>query len=181
MMCTMQNSFSDPAKIITQLDLQSGSRVADFGAGSGAYALAAARAVGEHGRIFAVEVQKELLSRLEREARAKGSANIEGVWGDAEEAGGTHLADGLCDAVILANILFQTPNKEGLAREAARVLKPRGRALVVDWKGSFGGAGPTPGAVVSEAAARKVCEGAGLSFERAVDAGAHHYGMIFRK
>jgi precorrin-6B methylase 2 len=58
--------FSNPQKIIAQLDLQSGSRVADVGAGSGAYALAAAKAVGEHGKIFAVEVQKELLSRLER-------------------------------------------------------------------------------------------------------------------
>lgn len=173
--------FSDPQKIIAQLDLQSGSRVADFGAGSGAYALAAARAVGEHGKVFAVEVQKELLSRLEREARSKHISNIEGIWGDAEEAGGTHLADGSCDAVIISNVLFQVPDKTGLAREAARVVKSRGRVLVVDWAGSFGGAGPAPGAVVSEAAARKVFESARLSFERKVDAGAHHYGIIFRK
>lgn len=173
--------FSNPEKIIAALDLQSGSRVADFGAGSGAYAVAVARAVGEHGKVFAVEVQKELLSRLEREARAKNIHNIEGVWGDAEEAGGTHLADGSCDAVILANILFQTPNKEGLAVEAARVVKPRGRVLVVDWSGSFGGAGPAPGAVVSEATARKFFEGTGLLYERSVDGGAHHYAMIFRK
>lgn len=173
--------FSDPQKIIAQLDLQSGARAAELGAGSGAYALAAAKAVGEHGKVFAVEVQKELLSRLEREARLKGVFNIEAMWGDAETPAGTHLADSVCDAVIIANVLFQAPDKAGLAREAARITKPRGRALVVDWSGSFGGTGPAPATVVSKQKAQEIFEGAGFSFERTVDAGAHHYGMIFRK
>lgn len=173
--------FSDPSKIIAQLDLQSGSRVAELGAGSGAYILAAAKAVGEHGKVFAVEVQKELLSRLERESSSKGVHNIEAMWGDAEAAGGTHLADAACDAVIVANVLFQVPDKSGLAREAARITKPRGKALVVDWSGSFGGAGPAPTAVVSKQKAQEIFESAGFQFERAVDAGEHHYGMVFRK
>src|SRR3989344_4938741 len=173
--------FSNPQQIISQLDLQSGSRVADIGAGSGADALAAAKAVGEHGKVFAVEVQKELLSRLEREARAKGVHNIEAMWGDAETVGGTHIADGVSNAVIIANVLFQTPDKQALAREAARILEPRGRALVVDWSGSFGGAGPAPSAVVSKQKAQEIFESAGFVLERAVDAGANHYGIIFRK
>ncbi|TSC85206.1 MAG: methylase involved in ubiquinone/menaquinone biosynthesi [Parcubacteria group bacterium Gr01-1014_17] len=173
--------FSNPQKIISQLDLQSGSRVADVGAGSGAYALAAAKAVGEHGKVFAVEVQKELLSRLEREARSKSVHNIEAVWGDAEQENGTHLASGACDAAIIANILFQALDKTGLAREAARIIKPRGRALVVDWSGSFGGAGPAPSAVVSKQKAQEVFESAGLAFEREIAAGSNHYAIIFRK
>ncbi|MDP3661455.1 MAG: methyltransferase domain-containing protein [bacterium] len=173
--------FSDPSQMISQLDLQSGSRVADIGAGSGAFAFAAAKAVGEHGKVFAVEVQKELLSRLEREARSKGVHNIEVVWGDAEQPNGTHLATDSCDAVIVANILFQTPERAGLAREAARIVKSRGRVLVVDWSGSFGGTGPAPDAVVSKQKAQEVFEGAGLVFEREVAAGSNHYAIIFRK
>jgi len=173
--------FSDPSHIISQLDLQSGSRVADFGAGSGEYSFVAAKAVGEHGKVFAVEVQKELLGRLEREARSRKILNIEGIWGDVETAGGTHLNDGSCDAVIAANVLFQVPDKSGFAREAARVLKSRGKLLVVDWTGSFGGTGPAPNAVVPTQKAREIFESAGLSYERNVDAGAQHYGMIFRK
>ncbi len=173
--------FSEPAKIIAQLDLQSGSRVAEIGTGSGAYSLAAAKAVGEHGKVFAVEVQKELLSRLEKEVRAQRIFNIDTVWGDAEAVGGTKLADGSCDAAIIANVLFQSPEKAALAREAARITKPRGRVLVVDWSGSYGGAGPAPFAVVSKAKAQEIFENAGFASERAVDAGAHHYGIIFRK
>jgi ubiquinone/menaquinone biosynthesis C-methylase UbiE len=173
--------FSDPSKIIEQLDVQSGSRVADFGAGSGMYSFAVAKAVGEHGKVFAVEVQKELLGRLEREAHARKILNVEGIWGDIETAGGTHLTDNSCDAVVIANALFQVPDKNGLAREAARVLKSRGKLLVVDWSGSFGGTGPMPNAVVTAATARKIFESAGLAYERSVDAGAHHYGMIFKK
>jgi len=173
--------FSDPAHIVEQLDLQSGARVADLGAGSGAYVLALARAVGEAGRVFAVEVQKELLGRLEKQARTQNAHNIEGVWGDIETIGGTHLADGACDAVVIANTLFKTPDKNGLAKEAARILKSRGKLLVVDWTGSFGGTGPAPSAVVSSEKAREIFESAGLRFERMIDGGAHHYAIIFRK
>ena len=60
--------FSDPEKNIEQFSLGKGMHVADFGTGSGFYALAAAEAVGETGRVYAIDVQKDLLEKLKKEA-----------------------------------------------------------------------------------------------------------------
>lgn len=57
-------SFTDPQNNIDQFDLDSGMRVADLGAGSGAYSVAAAKKVGGDGRVYAVEVQKDLLEKI---------------------------------------------------------------------------------------------------------------------
>lgn len=173
--------FADPHHLIEQFDLQSGSRVADFGAGGGALSLSAARAVGDAGRVYAIDVQKDLLERLKNEARAARLHNLEVLWGDVEKQGGTHLKDAVVDAVIFSNILFQLEDRAGAAREAKRVLKQGGKLLAVDWSGSFGRMGPDPAHVVSEQSARTLFEQNGFQFVKTINAGAHHYGMIFRK
>jgi len=53
--------------------------------------------------------------------------------------------------------------------------------LVVDWTDSFGGLGPQPDDILSEDAARAMFEEVGLAFEKNIDAGEHHYGIIFKK
>lgn len=184
--------FADPHHLIEQFDLQSGARVADFGAGGGALALVAARAVGDAGKVYAVDVQKELLERLKNEARAARVHNLEVLWGDVERQGGTHLKDGAVDAVILSNILFQLEDRTGAAKEAKRVLKPGGKLLAVDWSGSFGrppspmasarrGMGPDPTHVVTEQVARTLFEQNGFQLVKTISAGNHHYGLVFRK
>lgn len=173
-------AFSDPTSNIEQFSLQYGMRVADFGSGSGFYSLAAARAVGPHGHVTAVDVQKDLLSKLKNEAIKAGLSNLEVVWGDIEKLGGTRLKEGSVDAVILSNILFQVPDKVTPALEAKRILKPHsGKVLVVDWSDSFGGMGPEAGALVPQEKIREVFEKAGFSYYSSISAGDHHYGLIF--
>jgi ubiquinone/menaquinone biosynthesis C-methylase UbiE len=174
-------AFSDPAKIIEDIGIQEGSIVADLGAGSGFYSLAAAKVVGPAGKIYAVDIQQDLLTRFKSAAHQAKLLNIEVIHGDIEQAHGTRIADRTIDLAIAANVLFQLENKEGLADEALRILKPSGRLLVVDWSDSFGGMGPQPNMVFTQQAARTLFEKKGFTFVTAVVAGDHHYGLIFRK
>jgi len=173
--------FSDPQKNLEQFDLQKGMRVADFGAGSGFYASTAAKLVGDKGKVFAVDIQKDLLTRLKKEAVAKKILNIEIIWGDLEKEGGAKLKDDSVDRVIISNLLFQIDGKENMAKEAARVLKPKGKILAIDWTDSFNGLGPPDKNVFGKEAARTLFENAGFVLERTIDAGTHHYGLIFLK
>jgi len=174
-------AFANPEGVIQYFMLGEGMRVADFGAGSGGYTLAIARAIGGEGRVYAIDIQKDLLGRITREARDSRLSNVEVIWGDVERSGGTTLADSAVDAVIVSNLLFQVENRDAVAREAYRVLRPKGKILVVDWSDSFGGMGPRGGDVVSQSVAERVFEGAGFTKEKSIDAGEHHYGVIFRK
>lgn len=174
--------FSDPEKNIEQFSLSKGNIVADFGVGSGFYAFAAAEAVGEAGRVYAIDVQKDLLQKVKNEARnIRHLSNIEIVWADLEHLGGTKLRENSMDAVIAANIFFQLENKDNACMEMRRILKNNGRVLFVDWSGSFGGLGPQPEHVFSQEQAKKLFEKHGFKEEKEIFPGAQHYGFVFRK
>jgi ubiquinone/menaquinone biosynthesis C-methylase UbiE len=173
--------FSDPKSNIEQFGLHAGMSVADFGSGSGHYTLAASEAVGESGRVYAIDIQQELLKKVKNLSRSERKNNIEVIWGDIEEDGGTKLRDGAVDAVIISNVLFQADDKDTAVAEAKRVLKPKGRLLLIDWSDSFGNIGPMEENVVRESEAKRLFERSGFEYVRDIDAGRHHYGLVFRR
>jgi ubiquinone/menaquinone biosynthesis C-methylase UbiE len=173
--------FSNPQDNIRQFNVGKSTMVVDFGSGSGAYAFALAEAVGEHGKVYAIDVQKDLLQKLKNEAQRRHLRNIETVWSDLDHLGGTKLRDNSIDSIIASNVFFQISGKDNAALEIKRILKPNGRLLVIDWTDSFGGMGPEPKSVFTEDDARKIFSTAGLSEDGDIDAGSHHYGIIFRK
>ena len=174
-------AFADPSFNIEELSLDPGMKVVDVGSGSGHYALAAAKVVGEGGKVYAVDIQQELLSRLKREAAHGKIHNIETVWGDADTAQGLKLADASMDAAIVSNTLFLSEHKDQFAAEVLRVLKPRRRLLLIDWTDSFGGLGPHKDHVVPSAKAIALFSRQGAKLVREFKAGAHHYGLLFQK
>ncbi len=174
--------FSDPQKNIEQFSLGKGMYVADFGAGSGFYSFAAAEAVGETGKVYAIDVQKDLLTKIKNEAKnIRHLANLEIVWADLEHLGGTKLRENSMDACIAANVFFQLENKDNAVSEIKRILKDNGRVLLVDWSASFGGMGPQQKDVFSRDMAKKLFEKHGFMEDREIPSGAQHYGIIFRK
>lgn len=174
-------SFANPEKNITHLGLSAGMSVADIGAGTGHYVMLASRLVGLEGQVYAVDIQKDLLDRLATEVAEKNIKNIHILWGDAENIGGTKLRQDAVDAVIISNVLFQTESKSGLVHEIHRIVKKGGRVLVIDWSESFAGLGPAPQQIVSEDIARDLFEKNGFELIKTFEAGAHHYGIVFRR
>lgn len=172
-------NFSDPKTNVLQLGLRDGMRVADLGSGSGHYALAVAAAVGNDGKVYAIDVHEDMLKHVKDAAHEKGIRNIETVWGNIEKAGGTKLRDHSLDAAVLSNTLFQLDQKPQVLAEIKRILKPEGKLLVIDWAGAYGGMGPKPGHVVSESAAEELFITAGFHKQKDFRAGPHHYAIVF--
>lgn len=173
--------FSDPKKNIDQCGIQPGMNIADFGSGSGYYALEASKALMGTGHVYAIDVQKDLLARLKNLAIRQHVFNIEVVWGNIEKPEGTRLKSGSIDLVLVCNLLFQIEDKKTLVDEIKRILVPGGRVLVIDWSDSFGGIGPHKNNVITEDQALALFERAGFAKDRPVQAGSHHYGMIVKK
>ena len=175
----MSAHFSDPRENVLQLGLHEGMKVGDFGAGSGHYARAAAAIVGHGGKVYAIDIQEDVLKHLKLNTHELHQGIIETVWGDIEKLGGTHLRDQSLDAVILANTFFQVENRSGFLEEMKRVLKPDGKLMLVDWAGSYGGMGPSPEKVVSEHGAEEFFINGGFHKIKSFRAGPHHYGILF--
>ncbi len=173
--------FSDPRHNIEQLGLSDGMIVADLGSGAGFYSFEAARAVAPMGKVYAVDVQKDLLDRLKKEAQKNHLRNIDIIVGDLDHLGGTKIRENLCDVAIVSNVLFMLEDKKTFLTEVRRILKGKGRILLIDWSASFSLMGPHPEHVVYKDTALMLLKEAGFVFEREISAGAHHYGIISRK
>lgn len=169
--------FTDPLKNLKTLGLKEDNIVADLGAGTGYYSIAAGAFVPK-GKVYAVEVQKDFLETIKGKARDAHLNNVEIIWGNVEKIGGTKIGDSVVDVVIASNILFQVEDKDKFIEEIKRILKPKGRALLIDWS-EASIMGTT--AIISKNKAREMFEKNGFILEREIDAGDHHYGMILIK
>ena len=133
------------------------------------------------GRIYAIDIQKDLLSKLQTDAANLDVHNIKLIWGDLDEPNSSTLDDSSVDRVVIANILFQLEDKDNIIKEAYRILKPGGKLLFVDWADSFGGLGPRPQDVVKEDVAKTLITSNGFELDRDIQTGDHHYGFILKK
>ncbi len=176
-------SFADPHANIDVLGLDPGAKVVDVGTGSGFYALLVAKRVGEYGKVYAVDVQKDLLSRLKTEAARQKLHNIETVWTDLDQVNSLKFADASMDAAIVSNVLFMLENRDNCVAEVMRVLKPKAKILFIDWKdrGAGSGLGPHQDQTLSVAKATALWHAHGARLLREYEAGAHHYGLLFMK
>jgi ubiquinone/menaquinone biosynthesis C-methylase UbiE len=170
--------FSDPSVNLSKLGLNDGMKVVDLGAGSGFYSIAAAHIVGSSGRVYAVDVQKNLLDRIRNNGITEGLRNIEVVWGNAEKIGGTKLREAVADRVIASNILFQIEKPDDFALEIKRLLKPGGKVMIIDWSGI---SPISPKVIFSPMRAQTLFEKSGFRLEQSFGAGDHHYGLIFSR
>ena len=173
--------FLSPEKIVEYCDVHHGMKVADLGSSIGSYSILLAKRVGVHGTVYAVDVQKELLSKLQNEAKLQKLDNIEIVWGDFEKENGTTLKDESVDRVFLINTFFQVEDKDACLKEVKRILKKGGKIIYIDWVDSFGGIGPHKESIVTKEEALNLLEKYNFKRDRDFPAGDHHYGILFIK
>lgn len=169
--------FTDPVKNLKQLGLREDMIVADLGAGTGFYTIAAAELV-PRGKVYAIEVIKDYVVTIKNKAKEAHLSNVECFWGNVEKIGGTKIRDGIVDAVIASNIFFQIEDKEKFVEEIKRITKKDGKVLFVDWA-EASNIGPRKENVIAKEKVVEIFKKKGFIFERDINAGEHHYGMIF--
>jgi len=174
-------AFADPKRNIEQCMLEPGMEVADFGAGAGYLAVEAAEVVGQKGKVYVIDIQRELLTKVTHLAKKHHLDTLVYIHADLEKPRGSTLPDSSVDVVIMSNILFQVADKRALCVEAHRILREHGRLLCVDWRESFGGVGPQSEHVFHEEDARALVAEVGFNEMGDIDAGAYHYGFIASK
>lgn len=173
--------FIEPEEIVQRLDVQAGMKVADFGSGSGYFSIPLARLVGDDGKVYALDIQKDVLETVKSRAKTENLLNIETVWANLELPRGSKLDDGKVDLVIISNILFQAEDKGAVVKESARILKPGGSLVVFEWDETASPPGPPLELRIGKSTVRDLTQKAGFSFSKDLDAGSHHYGLIFKK
>ncbi len=170
--------FLDPLAIIAQLGIGKGCRVADFGCGPGYFTFPLAEAVGKDGLVYSFDILPQALDTVASKAKFSGINNIITKRANLEKIEGTKLAENSVDWVILKDILFQNQEKQIIIREAARVLKPGGRIIVIEWSAKDLTIGPALGVRVDRDKLREMFTSENFAIEKEIEAGNFHNAFI---
>jgi len=119
-----------PDLLVDELRLQSGMSVADIGAGSGYLSRLMAPLVGP-GRVFAVDVQPQMVALLRKLSQRPEFQNIVPIQGDADDV---KLPPASIDLAILVDVYHELAYPYEVMRTLIRSLKPGGRVVLVEYR-----------------------------------------------
>ncbi len=182
MMTNINKKFLNPETVLFQAGLKAGQNLTDLGAGSGHYAIAGAKIVGENGSILVIDVKESALDHVAADARMNRIKTIKTLLWDLDQETLTDRAPfGHSDMVLLANILHEVGHRKNLLAHAYKLLKTGGRMLIIDWNESPSPIGPPVSVRVSESDTKKLCESSSFRFVKNVDTDQYHFGLLFEK
>lgn len=122
----LRRGLQPPDKLIERSGIKPGMTVIDLGCGNGAYTNFVARAVGEQGKVYAVDIQTAMLRGLEKKLARAENQDIKNVELKKANAYDLPLEDGSIDLVYMVTVLQEIPDRDRALREVSRVLKPDG-------------------------------------------------------
>lgn len=117
-----------PHQKIEKTKIKEGNIVLDYGCGPGSYAIAAAKVVGDRGKVYAADIHPLALEEVKKRAAENKLKNIETILTDCE----TQLEDNSVDVALLLDIYHDLSNPEYILKELHRVLKRNGWLSVDD-------------------------------------------------
>jgi ubiquinone/menaquinone biosynthesis C-methylase UbiE len=169
--------LADPRDMLKFVTLRAGSRVADFGAGSGAYTTVLLDRIGEEGSVYALDALPQSLESIRRQALQSGKRCMT-VCTEFEQS--LPLRENLLDVAILANTLhaIDPMGRQKFVSELSRVVTPGGQVLIVDWAGSFKNMGPPRSLIVTPSDAVRLFRAGGFITGDMLPAGTHQYAFV---
>lgn len=125
-----RDSWQKPDEVVTALRLAPGSVACDIGAGPGYFSLRLAKAVGETGTVYAVDVEPRILAVLGERIAQSGARNVVPVLSLPDEP---LLPAGSCDLVLIVNTLHHFSSPAVYLQRLTRVLKSGARVVNIDF------------------------------------------------
>ncbi len=134
-----RETYQKPQEVVAALNIKEGEVIADIGAGSGYFTFHLARAVGETGRVYAVDVSPDRIVHLNRRIRDLKLRNVVTILCAPDDP---LLADASVDRFFICDTWHHI---EGHAKYLAllrKMLKPGGQVIMLDFKKAKTPVGP---------------------------------------
>jgi precorrin-6B methylase 2 len=116
-------------ELFNAMAVRPGAVVADVGAGGGFLTVRLARAVGQEGRVVAVDVNARALDLLRNRVQREGVTNVEVIKGDEDNP---HLPPASIDAAVIVNAYHEMRDYDAMLHHLRIALKPDGRLVIVE-------------------------------------------------
>jgi SAM-dependent methyltransferase len=117
-------------RLVNLLKLQPGMRIADVGAGLGAWSLRFAQWTGPAGHVYATDIGEEQLAALRSLVTRERLSNVTIITG---ATGSTNLPAECCDVILTRSVFHYLTEPAAMIRSFGASLKPGGRLAIVDY------------------------------------------------
>jgi ubiquinone/menaquinone biosynthesis C-methylase UbiE len=166
-----------PRKAIEMMQLKPTDVVADIGAGSGYFSFLMAERVPK-GKVFAQDIQQEMLDLILQRAKEKGVKNVEPILGTVTDP---KLPDNSVDVVLFVDSYHEFDHPFEMMTAIVKALKPGGRVVQLEYRGEDPEVPIKPHHKMTEAQARKEMEAVGLKFVENRKGLPRQHMLIFEK
>ena len=172
-----RESEEAPTKAIAALKLREGQVVADVGAGSGYYTVLLRAAVGPRGRVYATDIQPEMLALIRRKIETRRLSNVELVLGTPTES---RLPDGAIELALMVDVYHELAQPQLFLQSLKRALKPDGRLVLIEFRKESASVPIREEHKMTVREARMELEAEGYRFERVIDVLPWQHILVFR-
>ena len=125
-----RDQWQQPEKVIAALALRAGDQVADLGAGGGYFTFKLAKAVGPTGKVYAVDIDREVLDLVAQRAQKESVQNVETVIATSDDP---RLPTTGVDLIFTSNTYHHIDHRVAYFKNFRKYLKPGGRVIVIDF------------------------------------------------
>ena len=172
-----RDAYQRPDQIMDALQIGENSVVADLGAGGGWFTVRLAiRVRGPNGRVYAEDVQPEMVQAIERRLKREALTNVTTVLGTQTDA---KLPAGKLDAVLVVDTYHEMEQPVVLLRNVAKSLKPNGLLGIINYKKDGGGPGPAMEERVDPEQVIRAAAAAGLELKKRENFLRYQYLLTF--
>jgi|FaiFalFF_MnMetaG_3_1042247.scaffolds.fasta_scaffold12570_5 ubiquinone/menaquinone biosynthesis C-methylase UbiE len=126
-----------PDEILKSCGLSKGMTMVDVGCGSGYFTIPASKIVGENGRVYAVDIQEEMLDKLKERGLP---SNVIPILARSDYD--FPLDVGISDFTFIAFVAHENDDLEKFFNEVKRITKDDGRVVILEWKKQHEESGP---------------------------------------
>ena len=165
-----------PDEVIAAMGIKEGEAIADIGAGSGYFSFRFAPYVGKTGRVYAVDINADMILYMNRHIRDKKIENVVTVLSAAEDP---LLADNSIDRFFICNTWHHVSQQPQYIQLMKKMLRPGGQIIIVDYFKKPLPVGPPPEMKMARNDVVKQMEQGGLKLTKEHTFLPYQYFLVF--
>ena len=172
-----RNDEEQPDKALDAIGVRPGDVVADVGAGTGYYTVKLASRVQPGGRVYATDIQPEMLEKLRARLAAEKVGGVEPVLAHADDPG---LPAHALDLILLVDVYHELSQPQRTLQQLKTALKPTGRLVLLEFRKEDSAVPIRIDHKMSVAEARLEVEHEGFVFDRVSEVLPWQHILVFR-
>ena len=174
-------AYLNAERVLQETGLKSGDKFLDVGCGDGYFSIAAAKIVGNKGKVYAIDSYEKSIAVLKQQVHRESIGNIEAIVADVTQK--MPLPKAVIDVCLMANVMhgfLANGEVPSVMTEIARVMKVGSTLAVVEFQKVAGPPGPPISIRMTPKELEDLVSGYGFKKAKVVEVGPIHYAAMFR-